>query len=42
MPTAPFGAVLYAKEQVWLELEGSHSACPTEEGRRLIAKEAHY
>ena len=34
-------AVLYAKEQGWIELEGGHSACLTEEGRKLIAKEAH-
>jgi hypothetical protein len=34
-------AVLYAVEQGWLKLEGNHSACLTEEGRGLIAKEAH-
>ena len=33
--------VLYAVDQGWLELEGAHSACLTEEGRRLMAKEAH-
>jgi hypothetical protein len=27
--------------QGWLELEGNHSACLTEEGRRLIAREGH-
>jgi hypothetical protein len=32
---------LYAEEQGWIELEGPHSACLTEEGRRLIAREAH-
>jgi hypothetical protein len=30
-----------AAAQGWIELEGAHSACLTEEGRRLIAKEAH-
>ena len=34
-------AVLYAEEQGWLELEGDHSACLREEGRQMIAKEAH-
>jgi hypothetical protein len=34
-------AVIYAVEEGWIELEGFHSACLTEEGRRLIAKEAH-
>ena len=34
-------ADLYAEEQGWLELEGAHSACLTEEGRRLMAKAAH-
>jgi hypothetical protein len=34
-------AVLYAVDQGWLELEGAHSACLTEEGRRLMAKEAN-
>jgi hypothetical protein len=38
---ATAAAVLYAEEQGWIELEGAHSACLTEEGRRLIAKEAH-
>ena len=28
-------------EKGWLELAGAHSACLTEEGRRLIAREAH-
>ena len=41
IPVATADAVLYAEEQGWLELEGAHSACLTEEGRRLIAKEAH-
>ena len=41
IPGATADAVLYAEEQGWLELEGAHSACLTEEGRRLIAKEAH-
>jgi hypothetical protein len=31
----------HAVDQGWLELEGAHSACLTEEGRRLMAKEAH-
>ena len=34
-------SVLYAVDQGWLELEGAHSACLTEEGRRVIAKEAN-
>jgi hypothetical protein len=34
-------AVLYAVDQRWLELGGAHSACLTEEGRRLMAKEAN-
>jgi hypothetical protein len=41
IPGATAAAVLYAEEQGWLELEGAHSACLTEEGRRLIAKEAN-
>ena len=35
----PAAASLYAEEQGWLQLEGAHSACLTEEGKRLIAKE---
>ena len=38
---ATAASVLYAEEQGWIELEGAHSACLTEEGRRLIAKEAN-
>ena len=38
---ATAGAVLYAVEQGWIELQGNHSVCLTEEGRRLIAKEAN-
>jgi hypothetical protein len=34
-------SVLYAVDQGWIELEGAHGACITEEGRRLIAKEAN-
>ena len=30
-------SVLYAVDQGWLELEGAHSACLTEEGRRMMA-----
>jgi hypothetical protein len=41
IPGATADAVLYAEEQGWLELEGAHSACITEEGRQMIAKEAH-
>jgi hypothetical protein len=41
IPGATADAVLYAEEQGWLELEGAHSACLTEEGRRLIAREAN-
>ena len=41
IPGAPGASVLYAKEQGWIELEGGRRACLTEEGRRLIAKEAH-
>ena len=41
IPGATAASVLYAVDQGWLELEGAHSACLTEEGRRLIAKEAH-
>ena len=41
IPGATADSVLYAKEQGWIELEGAHSACLTEEGRRLIAKESH-
>jgi hypothetical protein len=41
IPGATAGAVLYAVEQGWVELEGAHSVCLTEEGRRLIAKEAN-
>jgi hypothetical protein len=41
IPGATAASVLYAVEQGWIVLEGVHSACLTEEGRRLIAKEAH-
>lgn len=41
IPGATASSVLYAVDQGWIELEGAHSACLTEEGRRLIAKEAH-
>ena len=41
IPGATAASVLYAVDQGWLELEGAHSACLTEEGRRLMAKEAH-
>jgi hypothetical protein len=41
IPGATAASVVYAAEQGWIELEGAHSACLTEEGRRLIAKEAH-
>jgi transposase len=34
-------AELCRRDQGWIELEGAHSACLTEEGRRLIAKEAN-
>jgi hypothetical protein len=33
--------VLYAEEQGWIRLEGAHRACLTEEGPRLIAREAY-
>jgi hypothetical protein len=41
IPGATAVSVLYAEEQGWIEMEGAHSACLTEEGRRLIAREAH-
>jgi hypothetical protein len=41
IPGATADSVLYPVDQGWLELEGAHSACLTEEGRRLIAKEAN-
>jgi hypothetical protein len=41
IPGATAASVLYAEEQGWIELEGAHSACLTEEGRRLIAREAN-
>ena len=41
IPGATADSVLYAVDQGWLELEGAHSACLTEEGRRLMAKETH-
>jgi hypothetical protein len=41
IPGATAASVVYAQEQGWIELEGAHSACLTEEGRRLIAREAH-
>jgi len=41
IPGATAASVLYAVDQGWIELEGTHSACLTEEGRRLIAKEAN-
>ena len=41
IPGATAASVLYAAEQGWIELEGAHSACLTEKGRRPIAKEAH-
>jgi hypothetical protein len=41
IPGATADAVFYAEEQGWLDGEGAHSACLTEEGKRLIAKEAN-
>jgi hypothetical protein len=41
IPGATAASILYAEEQGWIALEGAHSACLTEEGRRLVAKEAH-
>ena len=41
IPGATVASVLYAEEQGWIELEGGRKACLTEEGRRLIRKEAH-
>lgn len=41
IPGATAASVLYAEGQGWIELEGAHSACLTEEGRRLVAREAH-
>jgi hypothetical protein len=41
IPGATAGAVLHAVEQGWIELEGTHSVCLTEQGRRLMAKEAN-
>ena len=41
IPGATAASILYAVDQGWIELEGAHSACLTEEGRRLMAKEAH-
>ena len=34
-------AVPYAVDQGWIELQGVHSVCLTEVGRRLMAKEAN-
>ena len=41
IPGATAASVLYAVDQGWRELEGAHSACLTEEGRRLMVKAAH-
>jgi hypothetical protein len=41
IPGATAASVLYAEGQGWIVLEGAHSACLTEEGRRLVAREAH-
>ena len=47
IPGATAASVLYAgnegwmQPEGWLELEGAHSACLTEEGQQLMAKEAH-
>jgi hypothetical protein len=41
IPGATADSVLYAVDQGWLELEGAHSACLTEEGRQMVTKEAH-
>jgi hypothetical protein len=38
---ATVASVFYAAEQGWIELKGGRRACLTEEGRRLIAREAH-
>lgn len=40
IPGATAASILYAVHQGWIELEGTHSACLTEVGRRMIAKEA--
>jgi hypothetical protein len=41
IPGVTVSCVLYAEEQGWIELGGGRRACLTEEGRKLIAKEAH-
>jgi hypothetical protein len=41
IPGATAASVLYAVDQGWIELEGVHSVCLTEEGQRLMTKEAH-
>ena len=38
---ATVASVLYAAEQGWIKLEGGRSACLTEEGRKMIAREAN-
>ena len=34
-------AVMYAAKSGWIELKGNHSISLTDEGRRLIVKQAH-
>ena len=41
MRGATADAVMYAFEIGWVELEGNHSMSLTDQGRRLIRKEAH-
>jgi hypothetical protein len=38
-PRRNAASVLYAERQGWIELDGPRSACLTEEGKRLIARE---
>jgi hypothetical protein len=34
-------AVMYAVKSGWIELEGDHSISLTDEGKRLVIKQAH-
>jgi hypothetical protein len=40
-PGATVEAVMYALESGWIELKGDHSIRLTDEGKRLVIKQAH-
>jgi hypothetical protein len=41
LPGATVEAVMYALKSGWIELKGDHSIRLTDEGKRLVIKQAH-